>query len=163
MYYVKGVFLKVPSIFYPYHWHASWLLKLLKQPLYLCTYFLTQRVAQVEILIQKFSNSNVGVLSVIRLIWFGVSKVFNIKAFDCHMQSKNKLLNHPPIHPPIHPSTHLLSDLFAELLQYSSLLGVPDSIYAWFDIISDTCHPAPFFLNKTIWQFNINMYKLIDN
>ena len=35
-----------------------------------------------------------------------------------------------------------------QLLQYSRTLGVPDSIYARFDIVSDTCHPAPCYLNS---------------
>ena len=35
-----------------------------------------------------------------------------------------------------------------ELLQYSSTLGVPDSIDASFHIGSDTCHPAPCYLNS---------------
>ena len=30
----------------------------------------------------------------------------------------------------------------------SSTLGMPDSIYAWFDIVSNTCHPVPFYLNS---------------
>ena len=34
------------------------------------------------------------------------------------------------------------------LLQYSSTLGMPDSVYARFDIVSDTCHPAPCYLNS---------------
>ena len=25
---------------------------------------------------------------------------------------------------------------------------MPDSVYAWFDIISNTCHPAPCYLNS---------------
>ena len=33
-------------------------------------------------------------------------------------------------------------------MQYSSTLGVPDSVYAQFDIISNTCHPAPCYLNS---------------
>ena len=35
--------------------------------------------------------------------------------------------------------------LTTTLLQYSSTLGMPDSVYAWFDIVSNTCHPAPCF------------------
>ena len=35
-----------------------------------------------------------------------------------------------------------------KLLQYSTTLGVPDSIYARFNIISDTCHPAPCYWNS---------------
>ena len=35
-----------------------------------------------------------------------------------------------------------------ELLQYSSTLGMPDSVYAWFDIISNTCQPARCYLNS---------------
>ena len=35
-----------------------------------------------------------------------------------------------------------------ELLQYSSTLGVPDSVYAWFNIVSNTCHPAPCYFNS---------------
>ena len=35
-----------------------------------------------------------------------------------------------------------------ELLQYSSTLGMPDSVYAWFNIVSDTCHPVPCYLNS---------------
>ena len=35
-----------------------------------------------------------------------------------------------------------------ELLQYSSTLGMPDSVYAQFNIVSDTCHPAPCYLNS---------------
>ena len=30
----------------------------------------------------------------------------------------------------------------------SSTLGGPDSVYARFDIVSDTCHPAPCYLNN---------------
>ena len=33
----------------------------------------------------------------------------------------------------------------AELLKYSSTLGVPDSAYAQFNIVSDTCHLAPYY------------------
>ena len=33
-------------------------------------------------------------------------------------------------------------------LLYSSTLGVPDSVYARFDIISHTCHLAPYYLNS---------------
>ena len=29
-----------------------------------------------------------------------------------------------------------------------STLGLPDSVYAGFDIISNTCHPAPYYLNS---------------
>ena len=36
----------------------------------------------------------------------------------------------------------------AELLKYSSTLGVPDSVYARFKIVSDTCHPAPYYVNS---------------
>ena len=35
-----------------------------------------------------------------------------------------------------------------ESLQYSSTLGMLDSIYAQFNIVSYTCHPAPFYLNS---------------
>ena len=35
-----------------------------------------------------------------------------------------------------------------ELLQYSSTLGMPDSVYAQFDIVSNTYHPAPCCLNS---------------
>ena len=34
------------------------------------------------------------------------------------------------------------------LLQYSSSLGVPDSVYARFNFVSETCHPAPYYLNS---------------
>ena len=36
-------------------------------------------------------------------------------------------------------------------------MGVPDSVYAWFDIVRDTCHPAPYYLNSDkpsiLWRF----------
>ena len=34
------------------------------------------------------------------------------------------------------------------LFLYSSTLGVPDSIYARFNIVSNTCYPAPCYLNS---------------
>ena len=30
----------------------------------------------------------------------------------------------------------------------SSTLGLPDSVYAWFNIVSDICDPAPCYLNS---------------
>ena len=33
-----------------------------------------------------------------------------------------------------------------EFTQY--IMGMPDSIYTLFDILSDTCHPVPFYLNN---------------
>ena len=33
-------------------------------------------------------------------------------------------------------------------MQYPSTLGMPDSIYPQFDIVSDTCRPAPCYLNS---------------
>ena len=33
-------------------------------------------------------------------------------------------------------------------LQYSSTLDVPDSIYAHFNIVSNTCHQAPYYLKS---------------
>ena len=36
--------------------------------------------------------------------------------------------------------------LHAFFLQYSSTLGMPDSIYTWRDIVSHTCHPLHAFL-----------------
>ena len=45
---------------------------------------------------------------------------------------------------------HHLSKAIAilELLQYSSTLGVPDSIYTWFDIVSDKCQATIIHLQK---------------
>ena len=38
------------------------------------------------------------------------------------------------------------------LLQYWNYCNIqahwPDSIYAWFYIVSDTCHPVPYYLNS---------------
>ena len=47
------------------------------------------------------------------------------------------------------PQLHLSYAIaILELLQYSSTLGVPDSINAGFEIVSDTCHAAPYYLNS---------------
>ena len=47
------------------------------------------------------------------------------------------------------PQLHLsFAIAILELLQYSSTLGVPDSVYAQFDIVSSTCYPAPCYLNS---------------
>ena len=47
------------------------------------------------------------------------------------------------------PQGHLSYAIaISELLQYSSTLGVPDSVYARFNIISDTCHPGPCYFNS---------------
>ena len=35
-----------------------------------------------------------------------------------------------------------------ELLQYSSTLGMPDGVYARFNMVSDTYHQAPCYLNS---------------
>ena len=35
-----------------------------------------------------------------------------------------------------------------ELLQYSSIMGLPDSAYAQFNIVGDPCHPVPYYLNS---------------
>ena len=47
------------------------------------------------------------------------------------------------------PQRHLSYAIaILELLQYSSTLSVPDSVYARFDIVSNTCHPAPCYLKS---------------
>ena len=47
------------------------------------------------------------------------------------------------------PQRHLSYAIaILELLQYSSTLGIPDSINAGFEIVSDTCHVAPYYLNS---------------
>ena len=37
---------------------------------------------------------------------------------------------------------------------------MPDSVYAWFDIISNTCHPAPCYLNSDrVFLLMSNQYR----
>ena len=48
------------------------------------------------------------------------------------------------------PQRHLSYAIaILELLQYSSTFGVPDSVYARNDIVSNTCYPAPCYLNSS--------------
>ena len=66
---------------------------------------------------------------------------FFLRNFQILQRNFNFLFNPPQRH-----LSYAISIL--ELLQYTSILGVPDSVYAWFDIASETCHPAPCYLNS---------------